>query len=279
LEALLAAGGLGLALYMLFRFTRDLRPVGLTAWGLGISLVIAAMYFSYRYDLFTLAWFGVRRLYDYAAFPLILMALALVEAAVRALGRRLGWNPALIGAGLVVFVAAFLIPTARAPTAGAAQGIRRLDAVQWIREHAPCDARILLDQRTTGIFEAETGRQGLLEGMAPYLRPTMLHKVVGLLMDGRAFFRDPAGQQSFLINHGVDYVVLLRGDTLGYRGVIGGYDPRAVANLPSVQLVHSGPTSSIYRVVRPPGSTSPGALPNPASYPGYECRHGAIPLR
>jgi hypothetical protein len=48
------------------------------------------------------------------------------------------------------------------------------------------------------------------EGMAPYLRPEMLVEVTELLFDGRAFFDDPAGNESVLNEYGVDYCWLQR---------------------------------------------------------------------
>jgi hypothetical protein len=275
LQWVLPLAGLAVAIVMLLRFPEDLRPIGLTAWGLGVTLVLGAMYFSFRYDLYVLGWFGVRRLYDYASFPIVLMGLALVEAALGPVARRLRVTPAIAGAVVVVIAAAILLPTARVPGGNAPASAARAEPLQWIRDHAPCDARILANQRTTGVFQVLTGRVHVVEGMAPYLRPTELRNVVALLRSSRAFFADPVAHQGLLDSEGIDYVMVMKvplGTNLGDAGVPAEVDQPALASLPGVELVHSSDQADIYRVDRP----SDGTFPSPVGFPGYRCLRGPI---
>jgi hypothetical protein len=275
LQWVLPIVGLGVAILMLLRFPADIRPIGLTAWGLGVTLVLGALYFSFRYDLYVFGWFGVRRLYDYASFPIVLMGLALVEAAVGPVARRLRVAPAIAGAVAVIIGAAILLPTARVPGGNAPATTARAEPLQWIRDHAACDARILTNQRTTGVFQVLTGRVHVVEGMAPYLRPTELRDLVALLRSSREFLADPVAHQDLLDSEGVDYVMILKvplGTNLGAADVPGGVDEAALASLPGVELVHSSAQADIYRVDRP----SVGTFPSPVGFPGYRCRRGPI---
>jgi hypothetical protein len=273
LEFALAVGGLAVALFMLSRFPKELRAVGLTAWGLGASLVIAAMYFSYRYDLFVLAWFGVRRLFDYSALPLVLLDLALIEAGLWLLTRFRAWAPVAAGTALVAIFAAILIPTAPVPGSNVPADLARVAPIEWVRDNTPCDSRILVNQRTTGIFEAETGRVAVLEGMAPYLRPPILQPVVGLMLAARDFFQDPIAHAQFLQDQAIDYVVLIGRGTLGFQSLIGSPNAQALSSSPDLTVVHQDSAMTVYKVNRPTSST---LFPDPAGFPGYLCRTGPV---
>jgi hypothetical protein len=281
LEILLAAGGLLIALAMLRWFPEEVGAVGLAAWGLGASLVAGALYFSYRYDHFTLAWFGVRRLFDYGAVPLVLMGLGLLEAGLlmlRRLERRSKWRlpgggglPAAAGALLVVLATAVLAPTSRVPSANLPRSDARAETLDWVRERAPCGARLLVSERTTGIFEIGTGRAALLEGMAPYLRPQILADVIELMTDARAFFADPADHLDFLQSNRVDFVLFVKGAPLGFRGLVGRPLPQTLHEVQGLDPVFSSAGLDVYRVTVP-GAQPPSDLPLAA--PGYHCQQG-----
>jgi hypothetical protein len=281
LEILLAVGGLLIALAMLRWFPEEVAGVGLAAWGLGASLVAGALYFSYRYDHFTLAWFGVRRLYDYSPMPLVLMGLGLLEGGLlllRRLERRSKWRvpgdgglPAVAGALLVVLATAVLAPTARVPSANVPRSDARAATLNWVREHTPCGARLLVNERTTGIFEIGTGRVALLEGMAPYLRPQILAEIVRLMTDARAFFADPAGHLDFLRSNRVDFVLLVKGSPLGVRGLLGRSSHEALLGVDGLDPIFSSAGLDVYRV-SVPGAPAPSNIP--VSAPGYHCQQG-----
>jgi hypothetical protein len=272
-ELLLGLGGFALAVTMLRWFPKDLRALGTVAWGLGATLVLIAAYFSYRYNLFILAWFGVRRLYDYASIPVILFMLALVEAGLIVLAKFRPRRPTVAGTLVVALVVAIMLPNARVPSDNARRDLPRAEPLQWIRDNTACDARILVNQRTTGIFQAETGRVAVLEGMAPYLRPPILQGIVGLLLDARDFLSDPAQNAAFLTDQGIDYVVIVNGGLLGFVGPVGSGNREALASLPILELVHSSPQADIYRVIGPPRAKT---FVDPLGFPGYQCLRGPI---
>jgi hypothetical protein len=101
----------------------------------------------------------------------------------------------------------------------------------------------------------------------------ILEPIVRLLLQARDFFHDPEGHDAFLAAQGVDYVVLLAAGHVGYREPIGTPDGAAIARLPSLRQVFTNDGMTIYRVT---SSSAPGRRPDPAEYPGYECRRSPI---
>jgi hypothetical protein len=273
LEYLMVIGGLATAVVMLLWFPSSLRPLGLVAWGLGAFLFAGTVYFSSRYDLYVLAMFGQRRLFDYAAFPVVLMGLAVVEAWAYRLGRRLRPRTAIAAVSSLVLLAGVLLVPSALPSARTIPTTSRLEALEWLRQNAPCDARILASQRTTGIFEAATGRAAVTEGMAPYLRPQILAPVVQGLLEARAFLQSPSDNASFLTTRGIDYVVVLQ-VPLGAPKPLGEPDFAALRALPSITLVHEDPSGLVFRV----NDVGPGraTLPDGTGFPGYRCQRGPI---
>ena len=75
----------------------------------------------------------------------------------------------------------------------------------------PCNARILVNVRTAGSFEVLAGRTSVDEGMAPYLRPPVLRRVLPIVLGAKAFFRDPASNRAFIENQHVDAVLVVAG--------------------------------------------------------------------
>ncbi|HYU58728.1 MAG TPA: hypothetical protein VEO00_11860, partial [Actinomycetota bacterium] len=274
-----AAGGLVLAGVMLWRFPDDLRPLGVAAWGLGLTLFLVAVWFSARSDLYILARFGLRRMYDYASVPFALLGLALLEVALAALTRVEATVPAVAGAAVVLAGTIWIAPGGRADPARIAEGLRGVAPLEWIRDHAPCDARILSNQRTAGSFQALTGRVGVLEGMAPYLRPEILVDVVDLHLAAREFFADPARRALTLVLQDVDYVIVTRGQIIGAAGAEFRAAP-ALDEVPFLTLAFRSPLARIYRVSHDelPGLDLPvPPPPDPVDFPGYACARG--PLR
>lgn len=268
----LVVGGLLAAVAMLVLFRRDLKPLGLCAWGLGAAMVVLTWLFSLRYHLYIPAWFGVRRLFDYSSIPLVLGALALIEGALLAVTRVRSWLPSVAGAVVVALISIPLLTGARASSPDP-RAVALVPGFEWIREHTPCDARLLANAHSEGVFEALTGRVAVLEGATPFLRPTILEPIVRLLLQARAFFHDPAQHEAFLHDHAVDYVVVLIGGHVGYRETIGTTDAVALAALPSLERVFANQGMTIYRVTSGGGG---GPRPDPARYPGYDCRRGPI---
>ena len=268
----LALGGLAAAVAMAVWFPRELRPLGAAAWVLLAAIVALTVFFSYRSELYIPAYFGVRRLFDYSALPLVLLAFGLAEGGAGLLARARPWAPAAAVAALVAVLALLLVPSAR-PSPGRVEGVTRVTGtLDWISEHTPCDARFVANVQTEGIFEAYLGRVHVLEGMTPYLRPEVLEPVVRRFLDARAFFRDPAGREGFVRDLGADYVVVFRGGGVGYPAMIGGVNADLLDAAAFLELVHADDVARVYRVR---GEVREDGFPDPEGFPGYRCRTAA----
>ncbi|HYT79212.1 MAG TPA: hypothetical protein VEQ37_08150, partial [Actinomycetota bacterium] len=268
----LVLGGLLAAVAILLWFPNELKPVGLTAWGLGAAIVMLTWLFSLRYHLYIPAWFGVRRLFDYSSIPLVLIALVLAEGALLTTGRVRPWLAPVAGSIMVLVVAAALLIDGRAKSPDP-PAVALVAGFDWIREHTPCDARFLPNAHSEGVFEALTGRVAVLEGATPFLRPSILQPIVRLLLQARGFFQDPRSHEAFLRAQGIDYVVVLTGGHVGYRESIGTIDTVALGRLPSLLRVFANDGMTIYRVA---SSGAVGRSPDPAAFPGYDCRRGTM---
>jgi hypothetical protein len=264
----LGIASLLLAAVMLRWFPEDLRPIGLVAVGLAGALLLVTLFFSYRYNLWVEGTFGVRRLFEYGSIPLVLLALAVLEVGVRALGRIRPMATVAAGAAIVVLVGAILIPRSHPGPKRAATAKRNVAIADIIHRLVPCQARILADVRTVGFFRAMTGRVGVLEGMGPYLRPPMLHDVDRLLLSARAFFADPATHADFLVDQGIDYVVLIKGIDVGYRAPVAAGSGEGLAELPFLRVITTGEGVQIYQVV---GLARGTGFVDPIGVPGYRC--------
>jgi hypothetical protein len=212
----LLGGGLALAVAILAWFPRHLKHIGLMSWGLGVALVGLSVLLALRSDVFIFTTFGVRRLVDYGSLPIILVALGALELGLWWIARFNVWAAMVAAAVVVTVTASILLPGASRvrDSSGVAQGRRAVQLLGWVRANTPCDARILTNQRTIGVYKAFTGRLALIEGMSPYLRPEMLRRVSRLLLDARDFYRSP--DPRFLERHGIDYVIRTRNIRLGY---------------------------------------------------------------
>jgi hypothetical protein len=268
----LVVGGIIAAIVIFLWFPRDLRPVGVTALGLGAAIVALTWLFALRYHLYIPARFGVRRLFDYSSIPVVLLALALAEGALFALGRVRSWMTPVFGFALVVLVAAALLPAGRAHSPEA-RALALVQGFDWIREHTPCDTRLLPDGHPEGVFEAVTGRVAVLEGATPFLRPNIIQPIVRLLLNARDFFHDPQGHRGFLRTGRVDFVVVLTAGHVAYREAIGAINQTALAGLSSLQRVFANVGMTIYRVTGVPSATG---QPEPSAFPGYDCFRSPI---
>jgi hypothetical protein len=248
---------LAIALYVLFRIKTAERYVPLTCWTATALSIAAALFFSRRYDIYALATFGSRRLFDYSALPIFLGGAALLQVAFGPLSRFRNRAPAAASA----VVAAVLAGACLTAYAGQPRQADReaLSLLSWVRVNTPCDVRLAVNTRTVGVFQATTGRVSVTEGMGPFLRPVMLKRVVPLLMDARSFFHDPSSGRDFLRRQGVDYVVVVKNLPIGFDGVMGKTNEEAFRSDPDLELVEDRPRFTIYRVRQPP--TAPASLP------------------
>ncbi len=273
---LLPVGVVAVAVIVLRRFPRDLAPLGVLAAGTAATLLAVAFLFSYRYRTQIPGRFGIDREFDYLPLVLVLAALGLGEAALLRLRAVRRWIPLAVLAALVVVPAVAVGATAGPARQGWQQNGRDSVAVlDWVDEHAPCGARILPDRVTLGTFAAATGRVSVVEGMGPYLRPEMLHKVLALVLRAHRFFEHPAGGAAMLRRLGVDEVLVVKGVRIG--SMVGtlesGVDPSAFRSVPYLRLVHSSPVLDVYRVRGAAG----GGFPDPSSMAGFHCERGAVP--
>jgi len=188
------------------------------------------------------------------------------------------WAAPAVAAVAVLSVAGALLPSARASGALIARGQEPLETLSWVRQHTPCEARILANRRTIGTFETVTGRVGSLEGMAPYLRPAELRQVVGLLEAAERFFQDPASGQAFLQREGVDFVVILRqGVPFGPLGPALDGTVGSLEQAPFLRVVARTPEAEVFQVTSAAGGASSGVFPSPVGHPGYRCQTTALP--
>jgi hypothetical protein len=267
----LALGGLAAALALLLRGPPPIRAVGLVAWGTAATLVALSWALTFR-TLFVPATFGLRRLFDYSSLPVVLGIGVGVELALDLVARRRSVRVASVAlAASVAVAAAALLPSALPPRAPAGADRAVLAAFGWLRSHTGCDATILADQHTEGVFEALTGRVAVLEGATPYLRPELLPKVVARLLDARAFFEDPSADPTFPQREGATYVVVLREGNVGYP-LARATDEAGLDGLSSLRGVYRSPAMVVYEV------RASGGAPPPAPGRSLACFTGPVPI-
>jgi hypothetical protein len=247
--AVAAAAVLGL-----WRMPRDLAPLPATAALFGLLLWLVAVAFSARSHAYIPATFGQRRLFDFANLAVLLAVLPWLELAARRFaghGRRT-LVPALAAVAVAAAVAHQLQPAPVGSDAG-----RLAAAMNAVHANVPCGARILPNRRSNAAFEVLAGRESVLEGMAPYLRPTMLSSVLTQIRQAEQVLRgDPAGRD-LLRREGIGYVVLLSGKS---GSVSRASRRQALAQAEGLQQVYADRNVVIYRVdgAPPPGQPAPG---------------------
>ncbi len=240
------AAAAALALLILPR--TGLRPIGAMALGLGVTILAVALVFNDRYTTRVPADFGVHRLYDYDAIPVVLAAAATAELAARGVARLHRHARLAVSAAAAIAAVAVAWPV-RPPAADAAPA-QSLYAT--VRATVPCTARILPDERTAGSFAALTGRRSVIEGMAPYLNPALMKRVLPVLLGAGEFFRKPHQNSGYLSRERVDFVLLLTDPAVRIGqsggGVDRGADFAGVRALPGLRLVARRRAFELYAV-------------------------------
>jgi hypothetical protein len=265
--------GAGLAGVLVFG-GRSLRIVATTCVAFALLLLGVALAFAVHYHEFALAAFGPRRLFDYLALVWALAAALVLELVwVRASAGR-----ALADAGsLLVTVAllAALAPAARAPADAVRPGASEMALLSWIRANVPCDGRVLLDRRTLATFETMTGHAGVVEGMGPHIRPSVLTIAIQRILEATTFFQDPASGRAYLARNGVAAVVVSTyAHPLGGWLRLDGERTRAVAGTPYLVPEFRNAAGIVYGVE---GFTPNASLPSVAGRPGYDCPSPSVP--
>jgi hypothetical protein len=204
---LLLALGSGLVVWLRWR---SLGPLVVASWATALTLTAIGLYFSHRYRTFVPATFGPRRLFEYGILFAAIAGVAALSTVLRSAvaratpGRRRGVRRAVgVGAAL----AAVLLAAVTAPPGVTAEERAGLRVMATVTRTVPCAARILVNVRTAGSFEVLARRISVDEGMAPYLRPTVLRRVLPIVLGAHRFFRDPAANRAFIENQHVDVVV------------------------------------------------------------------------
>jgi hypothetical protein len=253
-----------------------LKALALTSVMVALSLGAATLYFAYRYDVYVIAQFGLRRLDDYFPLPVILLVLGTMEIALALIAGRLSrferaraWAiPVTAGVALAV-IAALTFPKATPPSSRTPFLATGLDALAWIEREIPCEGAVLADRRTLATFETFSRHSGVLEGMGPYLRPDLLTTAIRKMLAAREFFLHPQTGQEFLRENNVAAVIVTR-QPLG--GTLKVARTSALANDPPpfLQEAYRRPSVTVYRVLTFDPAAS--GLPDVTVQPGFHCR-------
>lgn len=255
---------------------KRLKPIGILACGIWLTILGLGLVFALAYDTYIPARFPNRRLFAYGSLVFILLGLALLEMGLSFLRRLRRWAPVAAATLLVGIAATIVLPTARVSAERITQGRESLAILNSIRATVPCDARILASQRTAGVFQAITGRAAVSEGMAPFVRPDVLTTVIERLIDARHFFRDPVRHKDFLMEEGIDYVVAVKRKYLldTYPQLIGRPDSGALSRAGFLEPVYRSTLMDVYMVTDLPGGSHFSVA---SDFPGYIC--GREPLQ
>jgi hypothetical protein len=208
---------------VLWRRRRSLGPVTFASWATALTLTAVGLYFSHRYRTFVPATFGPRRLFEYSILFAVIAGVAALSTVVRS---AVGWaardrRRALRRAGAAcVGAIAVVLALATAPAGVTPDERAGLEVMATVARTVPCDARILVNVRTAGSFEVLARRTSVDEGMAPYLRPPVLRRVLPIVLGAHRFFRDPASNRAFIENQHVDVVVAVAGARVGGRPML-----------------------------------------------------------
>ena len=246
----------------------DLRALAVASASTAAAILVVALAFNLKYDVYVLAEFGPRRLFDYTAIPAVLLAAGVFELVLHRLGSR---APATALAGALA-LASLAVPRNVSSGGREQYFASALAPLAWIQANVPCGGRVLADRRTLATFETLTRHAGVTEGMGPYLRPAVLATAVRTLLDTREFFLHP--DPAFLRKEGVAAVVVTSYDqTLG--GVGGPLKPVPALGsrfdrLPFLQLAVRTSTVRVYRVIGFDPAAS-ATSPDVRRLPGYEC--------
>ena len=194
------------------------RVSALLALAIGAALVIAicliiGVAFAARYDTFALANFGSRRLMQYFTFGGLLLVAAGLEAAMTWLANRIAVAVVVI---VTILMAIAFLPrmTGEAPATAAGD----VAALAWIRDNVPCEGRVLVTRRTLATVQAFSGRAGVIEGMGPHVRPSLLTRALSEMIAAKAFLADPEDASSYVRERGVAAIVVAGGPAPRFAG-------------------------------------------------------------
>jgi hypothetical protein len=282
--------------------SRILRALGIAAVLFTFGVIATALAFLWRYDLYALAHFGRRRLFDYASIPLVLLLAGVLELGLDvARGRRTG-GITLPRAAIPMTAAGVTLALAAAVFPSAIERDRVGDRVSlagltWVRNHVPCEGRILADRRTLATFESITGRAAVLEGMGPHVRPQLLATAVEEMLLAREFLLYPRWHRRYLQERGISTVLVTQAANRlgGWYKVLPDLRPPRIAAGRSVEagpgvgsrferllevrfleLVHRTPDLAVFHVRTFDPASAPG--PDVRSLPGFDCTPPPRPL-
>lgn len=122
----------------------------------------------------------------------------------------------------------------------------------WFGANVPRDSVVLVNAFTAGSVHAASGRQGWLDGRAPYLEePEWRSSATEALLNARAYFRNPR-KHSDKLPPEVDYVLLVR-PQVNPGGKLLPANFNAFANVPELRRLRSFGRGDVvlYEVVRP----------------------------
>lgn len=238
----------------------------------GLMLVVGIA-FALRYDLFALAAFGNRRLFNYAAVPYVLVLTAAGEWLLWLLRSKVRLPRATVP--IVAFAIVIAAGSLMIPKATWAHVERRdklddqLELLGWLGEHVPCEGRVLANRRTLGTFETMSGRAGVLEGMGPHVRPAVLVLAIKEIFRARDFYLDPVANARYLDERGVAAVLVARSpNRFGGYGGLPRVKPHGFDDVPFLRRAYQNEAGTVYLVRRFRPNTS---LPEVAGRPGFDC--------
>ena len=254
----------------------DLRVTVLCASFLALLMFAVGVAFALRYDLYALERFGNRRLFNYAMLPYVVVLLAGGEAVLRwiaARGRMYERAVSIAACGLVIVTLIGFLPAAGWPKASKVGNLRQqIQLLRWVKDHVPCEGRVLADRRTLATFQTMTGHAAVLEGMGPHLRPEVLVRAIGELLRAKTYFEDPQTQRRYLEERGVAVVVATRpfAEFAGWIRVLR-LPPDPFRDVDYLRPVYQSHVGTVYLVE--------GWVPNPSlpvvkGRPGFRCQPG-----
>jgi hypothetical protein len=264
---------IGLALLVLALFGEsDLRVLAGTAAIFAALLAAGYVLFAIRYKIYVFELFGSRRLGDYVPVPVFLVGIGVGEVLLRKLAGLVSarsWSarlPSLTALGVVALVTIVLVP--RTEAGGLQHYQADYQLLEWVGKNDPCQGRVLSDRRTLGTLESIAHRPGVLEGMGPHLRPSVLELALTQIFAAQTFFVT-SHDESFLQQNGVALVVVTTPKhDLGGAQKVGPDDPAVIGALPFLEQGYSSAAGIMYRVR---DYSPPTGLPDPSHQPGYEC--------
>lgn len=245
-------------------------------WASLFALVLFAvgLAFALRYEFFVLEVFGDRRLFTYALIPFVVILIAGGEWALRALEGRSDPRTravSVVALAIVVVSGLVFLPRAtwvRADDRGKLEN--QLELLRWVRDHVPCEGRILANRRTLGTFASIAGRAAVLEGMGPHIRPSILILAIEEIARARLFFQDPRARSGYLEEHGIAAVIVaISGNPFGgYPALGGAVRPRQLADLDMLREAFHNPSGTVYLV---DGFRADPSVPRVTGRPGFGC--------